>query len=237
MQGKHILVLYSNKNVKGRKDGRYFTKLAREFAKHHEVPSENMLGIECPGVPAKSRYRKASRFISSKRNIKDTPSIKWVVMFCHGYSSGMQFGLSKKNIHGFVSHLKFSCTKNLKMTLYACSTASTSKKTRKISMPGTDNGYADKLRDEMLKQGFHGGWIDAHLTPGDTVYNPFVLRFYTEPRFENDWDMPGGEWLVSPKSQLWHKWKRSVQNQISAFRFRYTLYTEAEIYEFLKGVR
>ena len=230
INGKNILVVYSSKNVEGRRDGQYFTKMAKQFAQHHGVPEENMLGIECPGVPNSIRYGKLCRFIDGKRNIKQ------IAMFCHGYSTGMQFGLSKKNAPCFAEVLKKSCTKDLKITLYACSTASTSKNTRKISMPGTDNGYADTLRDSMLMQGFKGGWIDAHLTPGDTVYNPFVIRFYTEPAFEKEWDLPGGEWLVSPKSVLWKKWKRCLQNTKSNFRFRFTQYTEEQLYEFLKGL-
>jgi hypothetical protein len=232
VKGKNILVLYSSKNVEGKRDATgAFIPEAMTFAKHHEVPEDNMLGIECPGVPAKRRFSEVCMHLRNKTNIK------WIAMFCHGYSSGMQFGMSKKNIPILVKYMEMSCRKNLKLSLYACSTASTNKNTRKLSMPGTDNGYADKLRDGMLKAGFKGGWIDAHLTPGHTTQNPFVLRFYTEPSFEKDWDMPGGEWLVSPKSKLWRKWKRCMQNRKSMFRFRFTEYTEEQLYEFLRGIK
>lgn len=231
MEGKNILVMYSNTNVKGKRDATgAFIPEAKRFAAHHEVPDENMIGIRCPGVPSKKRFEEVCM------ELRNRSEIQWIALFCHGYSNGMQFGMSKKNIPQLVQYMKMSCSDDVRMTLYACSTASTSKKTRQRSAPGTDNGYADKLRDEMLRCGFRGGWIDAHLTPGHTTENPFVMRFYSEPRFENDWDLPGGEWLVSPKSSIWKQWKRCVQHEKSMFRYRFTMYTEYQLYEFLAAL-
>lgn len=228
IEGKKILVMYDSKNEKGKKDATgAFVPEAKKFAEYHEIPKENMLAIPCPGMPKQRRLEEVCMFLRAQQNIK------WIAMFCHGWSSGLQFGLNKKNIPVFVKYLDGACNRDLKMTLYACSTASTSKKSRKISMPGTDNGYADQLRDALLLQGFKKGWIDAHLTPGHTTRNPFVLRFYTEPRFEKDWDLPGGEWLVSPKSKLWKPWKRAVQNMKTSFRLIFSELSEAEIYEYL----
>ena len=225
MDGKKILVLYSSTNVKGKKDATgAFIPEARAFAKCHGVPGENMLGIACPGVSNKKRFEEVCVFLRNKTGIK------YIALFCHGYSGGMQFGMTKKNIPLFVRYLKMSCVKSLRMTLYACSTASTGKQTRKISMPGTHNGYADKVRDRMLATGFKGGWIDAHLTPGHTTRNPFVMRFYVEQPFEGGWDVPGGEWLVSPKSKLWRAWKKSVQNMKTSYRFEFPFMDESDIY-------
>jgi len=229
MKKSNILVIYSSKNVKGKKDATgAFIPEAKAFAKLHGVPESNMLGIPCPGMPAKKRYKQLTDFLKTKKNIA------WIAMFGHGYSSGMQFGLKKGNLPQFVSVLKKSCTKKVKLSLYACSTASTSKHTRQRNAPGTDNGYADQLRDHMLAHGFKGGWIDAHLTPGHTTHNPFIMRFYVEPPFEGGWDVKGGEWLVSPKSKLWKPWKKAVQNRKSMFRFQFSLMTEPEVYDYLK---
>ena len=228
LKGKDILVIYNSKNEKGKRDATgALIPEATKFAKLHKVPAENMLAIPCPGMPKRKRLEEVCMFLRNKTGVK------WVAMFCHGYSSGLQFGLNKKNIPTFVQYLNMSCTKDVKMTLYACSTASTIKQTRNISMPGTDNGYADKLRDAMLAAGMRGGWIDAHLTPGHTTRNPFVLRFYTQPTFEGSWDVPGGEWLVSPKSVLWRPWKKAVQNMKDVFRFQFSNMTEEEIYKSL----
>lgn len=228
IKGNEILVIYSSKNEHGKRDATgAFIPEATKFAKCHKVPKANMLGIACPGTPKKKRFEELCMFLRNYRGIK------WIALFCHGYSSGMQFGMTKKNIPTLVGYLKLCSTQDLKMTLYACSTASTSKKTRKINAPGTDNGYADKLRDGLLQAGLRGGWIDAHLTPGHTTRNPFLLRFYVAPAFENNWDAPGGEWLVSPKSQLWKPWKKAVQNMKSMFRFKFSNMTEADIYKHL----
>lgn len=228
MQGKNILVLYTSANTKGKKDATgAFIPESKEFARIHDIPRSNILGVPCPEISVAQRFRLVTKFIRSHQRIK------WIAMFCHGYSTGMQFGFNRKNLSKLVESMQRSCSRKVKLTLYACSTASTSKKTRLLSMPGTDNGYADKLRDEMIKGGFKGGWIDAHLTPGHTTRNPFVIRFYTEPPFENGWDMPGGEWLVSPKSKLWKMWKRDVRSMQSSFRFQFGGMTEKEIYAHL----
>lgn len=230
MKGKNILVIYSSINVTRRDATGAFIPEARAFAKCHEVPEENVVGIDC------KNFKAPQRFTELCMALRDRRGIQLVALFCHGWSSGMQFGMNKTNIPMLVQYMKLSCMKDVKLILYACSTASTSKKTRSASAPGTDNGYADKLRDEMLKVGFRGGWIDAHLTPGHTTQNPFLVRLYVEPPFEGGWDVKGGEWLVSPKSAIWPRWKSCVQNRKSNFRFRFPLYTEDEIHEFLRSM-
>jgi hypothetical protein len=236
MDGKRILVIYSSENVKGKKDATgAFIPEARAFAKLHGVPEENMLGIPAPKLAPKRRFEGVCAFLRNP----PTAKVEMIAFFCHGYSSGMQFGMNKKNLRQLVGYMKADCVPKVKLVLYACSTASTNRNSRKVNMPGTDNGYADKLRDEMLRQGFHGGWIDAHLTPGHTTRNPFVLRFYTDNTvdansFEPTWDLPGGEWLVSPKSALWKKWKKHVQKIKGDFKFQFPFLTEAQIYEYLR---
>jgi len=226
--GKNILVIYSSKDTPGMNDADgAFIPQAIAFARVHGVPPSNMHGIPCPDLSNAKRF---DRVLSALHN---SQGLRQVAMFCHGWSSGLQFGLNKLNIPQLVQGLSAACVPEVKLTLYACSTASTNKNTRNIKMPGTDNGYADKLRDKMLEKGFKGGWVDAHLQKGHTTENPFMIRFYTEPRFENDWDLPGGEWLVSPKSALWPKWKKAVQDDTSPFRFKFGQMTEAEIYAYL----
>lgn len=228
MSIKNILAFYSSTNVTRKDATGAFIPEARAFAKHLEVPDENVIGIDCKNQKAPKRFEELCVALRDHRNIS------LVAFFCHGWSSGMQFGMNKKNLPVLVQYLKMNCVKDVHLVLYACSTASTNKKTRSSSAPGTNNGYADSLRDEMLRQGFRGGWIDAHLTPGHTTENPFVVRFFTEPIFETDWDVPGGEWLVSPKSPLWPQWRKHIQDRKTDFRFHFPLCTELKIYRFLE---
>lgn len=224
--GNNILVFYSSENTQGKSDATgAFIPESEAFADLHGVPSVNRLGIPCVSLSNRKRLEEVCVFIRNKQGIK------WIAMFCHGYSSGLQFGLNKLNIPLLVSYLSNACALDLKMTLYACSTASESKKTRNINMPGSNNGYADKLRDALLAKNFKGGWIDAHLLPGHTTENPFLMRFYTEPRFEGDIDLPGGDWIISPKSPLWPKWKQYIQNTKGTGRFEFSNMSTMEIYQ------
>ncbi len=231
MLGENILVIYSSKNTKGRHDATgAFIPEAYAFHRLHNVPEENMLAIPCPGTNFQDRYEKLCRFIDTKFGVK------WIAMFCHGYSSGLQFGLNKKNISDFTATLRHSCNDDLSMTLYACSTASVNRKKRKISAPGTDGGYADELRDSMLRRGFRGGWIDAHLTSGHTTMNPYVMRFHVEPAFDDDWNIKGGQWLVHPRSPRWKIWKNELKHgyKDGILRFHFPQFSEVEISSLLR---
>ena len=223
--GKNILVIYSSKDTPGMNDADgAFIPQAQAFSKFYGVPKLNMHGIPCPDLTNVQRFDRVLKALHENQGIKQ------IAMFCHGWSTGLQFGLNKPNIPRLIQWLSAACVPEVKLTLYACSTASTNKDSRNIRMPGTNNGYADKLRDKMIEVGFRGGWVDAHLQKGHTTENPFIMRFYVQPRWEKDYDMPGGEWLVSPQSQLWPAWKRAIQDDNGPFKYEFGQMTQAEIY-------
>lgn len=231
MDGSEILVIYSSENTQGVKDATgAFIPEAKALAKLYEVPKDNMLAVPCVSLRPNQRLEAVCQFL------RGHSGIRWLTFFGHGWSSGIQFGIGLKNLPVLTQYLSYACSSDLCVTLYACSTASTSRSTRNPRAPGTDNGFADKLRDNMLSVDFEGGWVDAHLNPGHTARNPFVVRFYTLPRFEKDYDLPGGEWLVSPKSSFWQEWQKEVRSVKSLFRFRFPLMTEAEIYHYLMQI-
>jgi len=220
------LVIFSSKNTHGLKDATgAFIPEAEKFAEKYKVIDEDMLPVNCRDYNVPKRREEVCVFLRNKRDVE------LIAIFCHGWPVGLQVGFSKGNVNLFTQYLKMACVPNVKIVLYACSTGSNkqTKKTRvpKNIGPGTDGGFADTLRDEMLRNEFRGGWIDAHKTKGHTTMNPFLLRFHTEPIFEEEWDVPGGDWLVSPKSELWADWRRLLKTE---FRFRFPVLRAIDIY-------
>lgn len=222
----NTLVIYSSVNTEGKKDATgAFIPEAEEFGRMYDVPGADRLGVDCLHYLARHRREDVCSFLRNKKDID------LIGIFCHGWPNGLQIGFNKQHIHLLVQYLKLCCRKDVKIVLYACSTAS-NKENRKMKMPfnvgpATDRGFADSLRDSMLKDGFLGGWVDAHKTAGHTTRNPFVVRFYVEPTFEDTWDLPGGEWLVSPKSKLWRDWRPLLQTD---FRFKFPVMDQVSIY-------
>lgn len=220
------LVIYSSKNTHGLKDATgAFIPEAKAFAEKYNVLDEDILPVNCRDFNVTKRREEVCVFLRNKSDVE------LIAIFCHGWPVGLQVGFSKSNITQLVGYLKMSCVENVKIVLYACSTGSNraSRKTRvpKNIGPGTDGGFADTLRDTMLHYGFHGGWVDAHKTKGHTTRNPFLLRFHVQPVFEEEWDVPGGDWLISPKSELWPDWRRLLKTD---FRFRFPVMREIDIY-------
>ena len=215
MNKENTIIIYSSKNVKGRKDATgAFIPEAKAFAKYHGIPEENMLGVPCPGMKADKRRAMVTDFIKNGP-CREIDMIAW---FGHGYSSGIQFGFTKNNVFDLLDALLFKANDDLKQVLYACSTASANKESRNIRMPGTDGGFADTLRDEMFREGFRGGWVDAHLQPGHTTKNPYILRFLcNEERVEQG----GGSYLVHPNSSDWNIWSKAIRTTNLRFDFPY----------------
>ena len=211
--GENIIVIYSSSDAKGKRDATgAFIPEAKAFAKHHCVPKENMLGVPCTKLKASDRREKVFSFLEAK----DSGSVELIAWFGHGWSSGIQFGINKKNVDELLSALDDSGRPNLKHVLYACSTASTNENTRKVSSPGTDGGFADTLRDHMWDSGYNGGWVDAHLQPGHTTRNPYIMRFICNEEYHS---RGGGNWLVKPKSTYWATWRNAIQN--TTFRYNF----------------
>jgi len=221
------LIIYSSENTGGLKDATgAFIPESKFFAEKYDVPDEDMLAVNCRDYSMARRREAVCSFLRNKTDVG------LIGIFCHGYPVGLQVGFRKHNCDLLVRYLKMCCRGDVKIILYACSTGS-NRQTKGIRVPknigpATDGGFADTLRDWMLLEGFRGGWIDAHKTAGHTTRNPYVLRFYTEELFESEWNVKGGEWLVSPKSVLWGDWRELLKTD---FRFRFPLLTEREIYK------
>ena len=95
--------------------------------------------------------------------------------------------------------------------------------------PATDGGFADVLRDEMVRAGLSSGWVDGHKTAGHTSFNPFLVRFLCEDVDDPEHGAEGGSWLVQPRSQLWRKWIAALKSKKNGLRYRFPFLTEMEI--------
>jgi len=220
---REALIIYSSKNVKGKKDATgAFIPEAKAFVKVNGIPESNMLAVPCVGMKANKRRKLVLDFLNDFRFC----FIDMIAWFGHGYSSGIQFGFNNKNVDLLIKGLTDTCVSDVRQVLYACSTASTNKNTRNIKMPGTEGGFADVLRDSMVGAGFEDGWIDGHLQPGHTTKNPYIVRFECDPQ-----DTLDGNYLIEPKTELWKPWVKAVQK--TDFRFKFPYMTEDQIRAYL----
>ncbi len=133
--------------------------------------------------------------------------------------------------------MKDRCTPDAKVTLFACLAAENDVRDKIVSGlgPATDGGFADMLRDEMVRRGLDAGWVDAHKTAGHTSWNPFLVRFLCSYVDDPEFGAEGGAWIVAPRSELWKNWIAALKNQKGAMRYRFPFMTEMMIKLELSG--
>jgi hypothetical protein len=229
MTDQNIIIFHSSKNVHGRRDATgAFIPEAQAFAKFHGVPSDKLVGIPCVGTSKDKRRKIVFDGLGYNDYFNDV-----VAFFCHGWSTGVQFGFSLKQIPELVEWLQASCFNDAKIILYCCSTAENREKgNNRVISVGTDGGFADSLRDEMARQGMDNCQVDAHLTAGHTTSNPHVVRFLGESVEDKDRGATGGAYLVAPGSQYWRIWRKALWGKVPGLedlRFQFPFMTELEI--------
>jgi len=225
------LVFYSAKNTNGKNDAiGAFIPESEEFAKLHRIDDCDRYGINCSGIKEATRRENLLTVLRSQNE----NSIEAIAFFCHGWSKGIQFGIGMKQIEELCRVFSVVCREDVKIVLYACWAADADgiADTGAVG-PGTDGGFADKLRDGMLRVGLGGGWVDAHKKEGHTTKNPMLVRFDVDPVADEDgdFDLPGGYWIVQPRSPLWGRWRRALAE--TDLKYRFPFMTETEIREAL----
>lgn len=226
---KNILVAYSNTNVKGKHDATgAFIPEAKAFAELHDIPSGNVVGIKMPKV-AKVKRRRAT--LDAIAHAGRDLSLEHIALFGHGWPQGIQFGFNRKHIPELVQHMARYCRPDVSVTLYACLAAENDVRDKNVKNigPTTDGGFADVLRDEMVKQGLGHGWVDGHKTAGHTSWNPYLVRFLCEDVDDPQFGAEGGAWVVAPRSQLWKKWIKALRDKKGGLRYRFPFMTEMMI--------
>jgi len=120
-----------------------------------------------------------------------------LAFFCHGFGREIQLGLSMRNPKTFdrfceaVARISSAPV----IALYACSTGE-----------GTDNRFADALRDRLCELGARSCIVLGHSEPGHAYLNAYKKRFCGSGSPTGG---HGGEWWVEPGSRLWRAWKEA----------------------------
>lgn len=193
-----------------------------------EVDARKMLGtVPLPTRRKADQARRAevANFITRLSGVASAP--QWLALFCHGWRTGVQLGFDRASAHELARALRAASpfTDSMTVTLYACSTA------RGDDSTG-EGGFADALRDALVVAGFFRARVDAHTTAGHATWNPYVLRFEGDgtaspPR--------GGEWIVSPTSPLWQRWRTALRS--TDLRLRFSLMSVDDVHAELNRVR
>jgi hypothetical protein len=223
------IIFFSSVNVKNKQDatGAFipeasaFRAFLGDVLNYHTV---HFVPIDC--VNNKPEKRKAL-FYKALDNIPEH-SLSCVAMFCHGYVSGVQFGLSKKDIPERVSKLAPLCKRHVVLPLYCCSTADNGHNEEDPQL-GTDGSFADLLRDRLITSGISLCRVVAHRTAGHTTRNPHVVFFDGDG---TDTAQTGGVYPVSPGGKLWGKWKIQLEK---SFRFLIPFLTMEDIKQYLSS--
>lgn len=234
IDGNKILVIYSNTNVKGKRDATgAFIPEARAFSARYDVPIENQFGVKCPNVSKAVRRRRVLDFLHQR--VQEADGIECLALFCHGWPKGIQFGFNLQHIPQLVNAIIKRSEGELYIPIYACLTAEDEVRDNQKGEigPATDGGFADLLRDELERNGIKKGWVDGHKTAGHTTWNPYVVRFLMDSVSELDEQGIGGSWLVGPRSQLWREWREALRE--GSFRYEFPFMTELEVKAKLAG--
>lgn len=157
----------------------------------------------------------------------DPGSVDTLVTFCHGFKSGLQIGATVANAPRFAGALALAFGPRPRIVMYSCDAARDADNDRSDDVepgPGGEGGYADRLRDELVKRGVMVT-IYAHATAGHATWNPWVRRFDPD-------DLAGGRWIIRPHSSQWSAWKRALRGPL---RFRFPYLTQEEIERELDG--
>ncbi|MDD5511065.1 MAG: hypothetical protein PHI12_09680 [Dehalococcoidales bacterium] len=227
MQG---LVFYSSTDTKGKRDATgAFIPEARAFARFHDIPSSYCIGVDCKGLTAPER-RKVVIDEISKRELWDV-----IAFFGHGWPDGIQFGFTRKTVDDLAGVIAAHSSPDVCVGLFACLAAENDVRDSTVKKlgPATDGGFADMLRDSMVRHGVSYGWVDAHKTAGHTSWNPYVVRFLCEDVDDPEWGAEGGAWLVEPRSALWKKWVAALRDRSTGLRYGFLISSEFAIKQYL----
>jgi len=194
-----ILVFYSAVNTKNKRDATgAFIPEARAYAKEREVDDYNVIGVDCTKKPG---HRRQVVYDA----IRAVDHITEVAFFGHGWPSGIQFGITRDQCKELAQLLapRTIEANDLHIVLFACLAAENDIRDTDVARvgPGTNGGFADVLRDELVRKGVGRGWVDAHKTAGHTTWNPYVVRFLCEDVKDPELGAEGGAWIVAPGSQ------------------------------------
>jgi hypothetical protein len=151
-----------------------------------------------------------------------------IAFFCHGYRTGLQFGIRIKDCDDLAERLYAASDDFISVPLYACDAARDADRDRQDDLAafGGDGGFADELRDALCRAGAIYCNVDSHTTPGHTSRNPHVRRFVGDG---SPIGGIGGNYIIHPrKREAWKVWRELLKTE---YRYEYPMLTTAEIHE------
>ena len=220
------LAFYPSRNSRGKHDGDYFAALAEHWVRI------NGGGAVCVDL-GQTREQRARQVVAAVE--RDAPEV--VAFFCHGLRSCLpQMGIASvsvpsldlvRNVDVFAGALAAGST-HPRVALFACSCGD-DLIPGVGGAPGGDGGFADQLRDSLVKHGACGAQVDAHDRAGDSVHNPYVRRF-SGPE---DKAHVGGFWLVDRADPVrWARWEAYLHRGGWA---KFPLLSQAELHSELES--
>jgi hypothetical protein len=234
VDGRDMLLFVSSVDTKGRKDASgAFVPEARGFAKENGIPESNIVMVDCVKKKASVRADVVRMELLRRKGA----GLRAIAFFGHGWPSGIQFGYNLKNCDSLASLISGCSLADVKIGLFACLAAENSVRDveRKKIGPATDGGFADRLRDSLVRNGIEKGWVDAHKTAGHTTWNPYVVRFLCEDVVDPEYGAVGGGWIVEPGSKYWKEWVAALRNNFDGLRWGYLFEEELHIKQRLDG--
>lgn len=187
-------------------DTREFVDQSMLWRERHDGTELVSIDLEAP-VPARFRQVLAAIELHA-------PDL--LAFFCHGLSTRLpQLGASIANVAQLAGAIARATTAP-RVVLFTC-LAGEDLISGADGPPGGDGGFADSLRDALVKHGATGAQVDAHGSSsqlsgrkkdvgGHTTHNPFVRRFAGP----EDKAAVGGYWLVEPSHPGWYAWRKWI---------------------------
>jgi len=227
VQGEDMVLFVSSKDSKGKRDASgAFVPEARRFQKTHNVPDRNIVLMDCTKKnPASSRR---DQVLST---LHDFRGLGAVCFYGHGWPQGIQFGFKKQHCRELAESIANASTNDVVVPLFACLTAENDVRDTGHGNvgPGTDGGFADTLRDDLVREGITNGRIDGHKTAGHATWNPYVVRFLCAAVDNPEYGAQGGSWIVPPGSSAWKKWVRALRDTSKNLRVSFPFLDRDEI--------
>jgi hypothetical protein len=171
----------------------------------------------------------------------DVSGLDCLAIFCHGWSTGIQAGITTKKIPAFLAALScvYKIDDGLRVLLYCCSTGADDDDSADEA-PGLGDGlsgqnlgdgsFADAFRDELCKLGAIDCRVVAHTTAGHTTQNPNVIIF------EGNASPIGGVGGYMPVTKghgkLWKTWVNELKTD---YRFEYPFDSLGDIHDHLQA--
>jgi hypothetical protein len=228
INGNEILIFAPIHNTGNKKDATgAFQPEARAFARKHDVPQQNIFLID--NRRSKTEMKNVVIAAIERAKVDHGTVPKMIAFFCHGMRESVQLGFNRRNVTELA--LSLAGVKDVRVVLYACSTAKGENAAQDMEAVGGDGGFADRLRDLLCQAGAVDCQVDAHSTAGHTTKNPYVRRFQG---MGSPFGGVGGFFIASPANRsLWKQWKKQLRE--SELRYDFPFMTVAEIHGTLKA--